>query len=110
MTTLQADICSGEEFVFHNRPLTITDTYIDTLISSDGCDSIVELKLSVLEKSETFIIENICRGDIFPFNQDFLFDSGTYYDTIPNVANCDSIIELEPVSYTHLTLPTICSV
>ncbi len=39
-------ICAGSSFTVGNRQYTAPGVYVDTLISSLGCDSIVELRLS----------------------------------------------------------------
>lgn len=41
-------ICAGSSYLFGNTPLTSAGTYIDTLLSSIGCDSIVTLTLSLV--------------------------------------------------------------
>ncbi|MCO6478336.1 MAG: gliding motility-associated C-terminal domain-containing protein [Phaeodactylibacter sp.] len=40
-------ICEGGRYLFGDRPLTEAGVYVDTLISSIGCDSIVTLALEV---------------------------------------------------------------
>ena len=41
-------ICEGNSYFFDNQALTISDTYVDSLISFLGCDSIVTLNLIVM--------------------------------------------------------------
>lgn len=41
-------ICNGNEYVFGNKVFNTSGTYIDTLVSSIGCDSIVTLDLAVV--------------------------------------------------------------
>lgn len=50
------------------------------------------------------ITDVICDGESYVFNDTTLMTSGVYYDTIPNVGGCDSIIEL---TFTVNPLPTI---
>ena len=95
ITFLAANICIGDSFNFNNRFIMIAGTYLDTLISSAGCDSIIELNLTVLETSETSIVEEICSGDNFIFDQDTLINPGIYVDTLINILNCDSIVVLD---------------
>lgn len=94
-TRMEIDICDGESYTFQNRPLSVSGLYSDTLISVDGCDSIVELQLLALEHTESYINENICEGDSYIFDNDSLVLSGLYIDTLLNANNCDSIILLE---------------
>jgi gliding motility-associated-like protein len=95
ITFLDANICIGDSFDFDDRFIMTAGTYLDTLISSIGCDSIIELNLTVLETSETSIVEEICSGDNFIFDQDTLINPGIYVDTLINILNCDSIVVLD---------------
>ncbi len=45
--TYSAMVCSGQTFLFGNSPLTATGVYTDSLLNSNGCDSIVTLTLTV---------------------------------------------------------------
>jgi len=45
--TVYAEICEGDTFFFENYPYTQAGIFTDTLISSNGCDSILSLNLSV---------------------------------------------------------------
>jgi type 1 glutamine amidotransferase len=47
ITELKDSICVGETYVFNGRPIREGGTYTDTLPSTSGCDSIVELDLFV---------------------------------------------------------------
>ncbi len=47
-TNLQEQICDGSFYAFDGQELTASGTYIDTLQSSTGCDSIVTLQLSTV--------------------------------------------------------------
>ena len=45
---LSATICQGDDFAVGNNIYTQTGSYADTLISNEGCDSIVNLDLNVI--------------------------------------------------------------
>jgi len=47
-TTLSEQIYKGDSYFFGERELTKTGTYYDTLTNREGCDSLVSLKLKVL--------------------------------------------------------------
>ncbi|MCB9291063.1 MAG: gliding motility-associated C-terminal domain-containing protein [Lewinellaceae bacterium] len=46
--TVADTICEGGSYLFGDRPLTQAGTYVDSLTSSIGCDSIVTLELEVV--------------------------------------------------------------
>jgi surface protein len=65
--------------------------YFDTLINSNGCDSIIALNLFSKTTLHT-INQTACSS--FSFNNQILTQSGTYYDTLINSVLCDSLITL----------------
>ncbi|MEO8148407.1 MAG: LamG-like jellyroll fold domain-containing protein [Bacteroidia bacterium] len=46
-STINAGICSGDSYTFGSQTLTASGVYVDSLISVNGCDSIVTLNLVV---------------------------------------------------------------
>lgn len=67
--------------------------YIDTVISSSGCDSILFIDLSIASPSTATVFDTVCDFYISPSGQQF-DQTGVYFDTIPNSQNCDSIITI----------------
>ncbi len=88
-------ICAHDSFNFGNQVLTQTGTYRDTLMATNGCDSIIELDLLVHPAIETQLSQTICEGEFFSFGGEFLGISGIYRDTLASAMNCDSVIVLQ---------------
>ncbi len=88
--TINASICSGNSYFFKGINRTTTDTYKDTLINANGCDSIVTLNLLVKQKSFTSIDTAVCNG--YMFKGIVRTISNTYRDTLMNTNGCDSFI------------------
>jgi len=91
-------ICTGQSYTLGTKAYSATGIYRDTL-STLTCDSIVILNLtvgscSVSCSSSVTIDTTICAG------QNFLghTTTGTYLNTLINVAGCDSLVTL------HLTI------
>ncbi len=66
--------------------------YMDTIPNHLGCDSVMTITLSIVEPTYDTIYDTACEFVVSPsglFNWD---STGTYYDTIPNMSGCDSII------------------
>lgn len=95
--SLFQEICAGEVFTLNGVTYGTAGTYIDTLISSTGCDSIVTLNLRVNDAKSTTINRQICAGDLLDFNGIMLDSSGIYYDTLMTSDGCDSIVTLNLV-------------
>ncbi|MCQ2217533.1 MAG: T9SS type B sorting domain-containing protein [Paludibacteraceae bacterium] len=93
-TLIQDTICSGESFSFGGKTLTEAGTYKDKLVNIDGCDSLVTLELTILDKVETNLEEAICKGGSFVFGSKTLTEAGVYTDNLVSVAGCDSIVTL----------------
>jgi hypothetical protein len=93
-TSISRSICQGSSFVFGTQTLTTGGTYSDTVPNAAGCDSVVTLNLTVNPVSATSISRSICQGSSFVFGTQTLTAAGTYYNTVPNVAGCDSVVTL----------------
>jgi gliding motility-associated-like protein len=76
-------ICQGSSYLGYNT----TGIHIDTLLSSNGCDSIRTLNLTVLPNSSINLTQVICQGNSYlGYNS-----SGIYIDTLLSSNGCDSI-------------------
>ena len=76
-------------------PIDTAGVFYVTLANSTGCDSVVCLTLTEsLPIPITICSATICQGDSLVFGSKTYTTSGTYYDTVPNVNSCDSVIEL----------------
>lgn len=103
--------CEDQPYYFAGKHLNKTGVYFDTLVSSNGCDSIYKLNLTVHPTYHKDISANICRGESYMFNGRELKNSGVYYDTLQTINGCDSIIRLRlNVNPTYLfeSTETIC--
>jgi hypothetical protein len=96
ITYYSASFCSGGIYNDeHFANLNTAGTYYDTLKTINGCDSIIELTLTInLIPPVTKISDSIHLGDTCNFNGKQLTEAGIYYDTLQTIFGCDSIIEL----------------
>ncbi len=95
VTPLMATICQGESYSFASQTLTAADIYYDTLTSAvTGCDSIIELTLTVNPVYEIPFSESICEGESYLFGAANLTTAGIYHDTLQSVNACDSVLVL----------------
>jgi hypothetical protein len=93
-TTINQSICSGDSFRFRNSYLRIAGIYKDTLVSQNGCDSTIELNLSLNPTSLTTINKTICVGDSVLFDNQYFKSNGIYQVNYKNQQGCDSTVEL----------------
>jgi gliding motility-associated-like protein len=94
ISVIYDSICEGDSIFFKSVWRRNAAIYRDTLTNSVGCDSFINLFLYI--KNKTYSIQNIkrCFNDPYFFNGQNLIKDGTYYDTLTNSKNCDSIIQL----------------
>ncbi len=92
-TEIDAEICDGDGYFFAGNFQTITGTYYDTLLTPDGCDSIIQLNLNVLSNSFTAITVSICQGESYFAGGANQTIPGIYLDILTAANGCDSIIE-----------------
>lgn len=103
-TNIHADICSND--IYYRPDGTVinkTGLYIDTLVTSAGCDSIVRLALNV--HADKFYEEDktICKGNYYSWHGRNLTSSGIYWDSLVTSAGCDSIFKLNLTNNTYYT-------
>lgn len=96
-------ICYGSSYDFDGTILRTTGTYTDTLVAQGGCDSVINLSLTVDTLLQTFINDSICTGGVVHFNGQNITHAGTYVDTLQSVAGCDSIVILNLAIKSHST-------
>lgn len=86
-------ICYEDSFFAHGAWRNRTGVYIDTLISSFGCDSFYSIILTV----RPLVITNVniarCVGDSFLCGGKYQKLTGIYNDTFTNILGCDSILQ-----------------
>ncbi|MBI2966935.1 MAG: gliding motility-associated C-terminal domain-containing protein [Bacteroidetes bacterium] len=107
-----AAICTGDSIFLNGSWQTSSGTYYDSLVSINGCDSVIETTLSVVSFLFTAVSASMCPGDSIFLSGSWQTAGGAYYDTLTAVAGCDSIIQTTlTVNSTYLTPVTaaICT-
>lgn len=105
-------VCS--EFTSPSKKYTYqkSGTYYDTLVNSTGCDSIIEINLTVNYPTTYKVSKTVC-GSYTSANGNVYTSTGVYTDTLKNVNGCDSFIITDlTVNYSsksQVTL-TVCDV
>jgi len=87
-------ICEGESYSVGDRDYITSGTYLDTLQTGLGCDSIIETQLQVNDTYEIQDSAVICEGEVYQFHDEELSTSGTYLASFKTVCNCDSAYSL----------------
>ena len=92
--TTSATIIQGESYTFAGNTYDEEGTYTTRLQTTAGCDSIVTLKLNILNGSSDTIKAAICQGETY---QSYGFDestAGTFTQQLKNASGADSLVTL----------------
>ena len=95
---VNSDICQGDTLHIGNNTYSFPGYYIDSLLSTQGCDSIIHTSLTVFPILTSNQYFDICQGDSIIIGLNIYNSAGVYIDTLSSVNNCDSLV------YTHLNI------
>jgi len=93
--TSYATLCAGGKLKFFQQTITKPGTYTESLISTQGCDSIFVLYVNPSEATITYNTLQLCQGQTFRYRDTVFTTSGEYeYKDKSIVTGCDSIVHL----------------
>ena len=106
-STISPVACNTYTSPSGNYTWTTSGTYTDTIPNAAGCDSIITINLTVNNTTTSTLSPVVCNSYTSPSGNYTWSPSGTYTDTIPNAAGCDSIITInltvnQPVTGTDI--------
>jgi gliding motility-associated-like protein len=81
--------------LWEGEELTEPGLYTAEYTSTEGCDSIVELDLSIAPEYNDTVAVQLCLTDTFYFNGEALTSTGWYTTTFTSVSGCDSIVTID---------------
>lgn len=98
-SNIQAAICQGGSYSFGTQTLTNPGNYSRTIQTVAGCDSIINLTLTVNPVLTSSSSLNFCQGESTVFFGQTITNTGAYNHTLQTVAGCDSIVILNVTVY-----------
>lgn len=108
-----AFICTGEELLVFGRLIDRFGDYRDTLVATNGCDSVLTLRVLPLQlDTAVFDTAFICPGDTLFLPDTILTEPGDYTVRYPWARGCDSVVTttLRLREAPLLTLPPVLRV
>ncbi|MPM15277.1 hypothetical protein SDC9_61645 [bioreactor metagenome] len=87
-------VCSGMVSPSGNYIWTTNGTYTDTIFNAHQCDSVITFHLTITQNTYGTINPVVCDNYTVPSGNYTYYANGTYHDTIPNAAGCDSILTI----------------
>ncbi|MFT5779357.1 MAG: hypothetical protein ACI837_002315, partial [Crocinitomicaceae bacterium] len=89
-TNISTNYCQGDSVLAGGAYQTVDGLYIDSLISLNGCDSVVNTTLTFIAPDSTNLAIDLCAGDSVLVNGNFETTAGSYAVTLTSAAGCDS--------------------
>lgn len=99
--------CDGSYTSPSGQTYTTAGTYVDTVLSVTGCDSVITIDLSFASSSSSTVQLQDCDSIISPSGNFTILTSGTYHDTLMNAAGCDSVITIDAEVLRTFSTPSI---
>ncbi|MGV3610926.1 MAG: MopE-related protein [Fluviicola sp.] len=93
-STINVSACQTYTVPSNDETYVTSGTYMDTIPNAAMCDSIITINLTIKNTTTSTINPTACGTYTVPSGDETYTISGTYMDTIPNAANCDSIITI----------------
>ncbi|MBO6517749.1 MAG: PKD domain-containing protein, partial [Bacteroidia bacterium] len=91
--TINPDVCDSYTSP-SGKTWTTSNTYMDTIPNAANCDSVITVNLTIRTKTTSSMTLYLCASSYTSPSGKTWTTTGTYNDTIPNAANCDSIITI----------------
>lgn len=88
------EICDNQIYTWRSNSYSIAGTYYDSLITSNGCDSVYVLNLIVHPTYESVTTAQICDNETYLWRTNTYSVAGTYYDSLTSIYGCDSVFVL----------------
>ena len=80
---------------------TTSGNYVDTISSATGCDSILNIALTINNSTTGSLTTTACNKYVSPSGNNVWTTSGTYTDVLTNAVGCDSVLTI------NLTVNTV---
>lgn len=108
-------LCDGECYEANGNMYCQSGLFQEVIQLTNGCDSIINLDITVLPQAQEQVNVWICNSDAFLIGTTPYTVTGTYADTILTADACDSIVMLELLTIeceiigTPDEVPAICN-
>lgn len=90
-STINVSTCGTYTVPSGDETYSMGGTYNDTVIASNGCDSVITINLSFDQAVKRTIDPVACNSYTVPSGDDTFTNNGTYKDTVTSPSGCDTI-------------------
>ncbi|MEY3367063.1 MAG: hypothetical protein RI973_218 [Bacteroidota bacterium] len=89
---IDTTLCQGQCISVGGQAVCYSDTLL--LSTTNGCDSLVYVHLTLLPPDTTYVEATVCAGDCLAIGGQNFCTAGTHFIQLNNSMGCDSIIQL----------------
>ena len=93
-TAVTAEICDNQSYTIGHERFAAAGHHEVTLVTTDGCDSLVRLDLTVWPTYAETFTDTVCATSGIDFDGTHYMYSGSYTHHHPTVHGCDSMLTL----------------
>ena len=91
-TSLAVDICGGQTYTLGNQTYAASGTYQHIFSAANGCDSTVNLALTVHPVYATTKDTSFCDGFVYQFGGQTFTQAGSFPIHFTSIYGCDSLV------------------
>lgn len=89
---LDTSICQGQSVELGENIFDQSGSYLDTLVNNSGCDSIVQLEVTIADSLLVDFDTILCPGSVILLGDQFIDSIGNYRMEYSSIGGCDSIV------------------
>lgn len=89
---IDTSICTGGSLTIGTKNYFESGSYLDTLTNVSGCDSLVQLELSIVDSIFVNIDTSICPESSLLIGDKLIETDGNYTQQLKSTQGCDSIV------------------
>ncbi len=104
IASLSFNICEGDSILVNNKNYDISGSYTDKLLNYQGCDSIINIHLSISDTVFYYQTISLCEGDSLLLGNQLYTKIGEYKSLFISSNGCDSTVITRIVK----TQPALC--
>ena len=94
ITNLTAEICQGEVYTLNGFNVNTAGLHTQNLQTIKGCDSTVNLTLTINQPAITNLTAEICQGEVYTLNGFNVSTAGLHTQNLQTIKGCDSTVNL----------------
>ncbi|MBP5710358.1 MAG: hypothetical protein J6W84_05215 [Bacteroidales bacterium] len=110
LSSQSVTICPNSTYYWHGKTISAAGVYSDTIQSSNGCDSICQLLVSIGTTYFFQLKDSIPAGSTLVWHGQTLNAAGIYHDYLKTADGCDSIYQLDLSIIQPAPVPFTCGV